>query len=357
MAVTFFCAVMMLCSMTSSAQGISAQSAIVYDCATGRVLYEKNPNQKSLIASTTKIMTGYLVAQNCDPDQKVTIPAEACGIEGSSLYLKPGEQLTIRQLLYGLMLQSGNDAAVALAICSHGSVPAFVDAMNEKAAELGLCQTHFANPNGLDDDGNYSTAADLAKLTAAALDNTLFAQVVATKTMKIPGRNLANHNKMLWRYEGADGVKTGFTKAAGRILVSSATRDGRQLVAVTINAPDDWNDHKIMLDDAFADFTQRVLVEPGQMICELAVVGGTKTYCNVVADEKICFPMAEGERVSYNILAPDFLYAPVEQGTCVGTAEICIDGKPIAQCQLLAQDTVTAARKEERTIWQKIFGN
>ncbi len=231
---------------------VSAQSAILYDCTASRVLYEKNADKKALIASTTKIMTGLLIAEQCDLDEDVSIPEEAVGVEGSSLYLKNGEVLSVGDLLYGLMLQSGNDAAVALAIHCGGSVEAFVSMMNEKADELHLSGAHFANPNGLDDEGNYATARDLALLTQYALENETFAEVVSTKTATLGGnRAVTNHNKLLWRYDGCIGVKTGFTRAAGRILVSAAERDGRRLVAVTIGAPDDWNDHTKLLDYGF----------------------------------------------------------------------------------------------------------
>lgn len=231
---------------------VSAKSAILYDCTASRVLYEKNADCQSLIASTTKIMTGLLVSERCNLADVVEIPAEAVGVEGSSLYLKPGETLTVEDLLYGLMLQSGNDAAVALAIHCGGSVEEFVALMNQKAAELQLTGTHFANPNGLDDAENYATARDLAVLTQYALDNPVFAQVVRTKTATLGGnRAVTNHNKLLWRYDGCIGVKTGFTRAAGRILVSAAERDGRRLVVVTIGASDDWNDHTKLLDYGF----------------------------------------------------------------------------------------------------------
>ena len=199
------------------------------------MLYAHNADQPGLIASTTKIMTALLVAEQCNPDARVKIPPEATGIEGSSMYLTAGEVLTVRDLLYGLMLHSGNDAAVALAIFCAGDVGAFVDRMNQRAGQLGLRQTEFANPNGLDSEHNRSTARDLAWLAACALENDLFREVVSTRTYTNGLRTMTNHNKLLWRYEGAIGVKTGYTRAAGRILVSAAERDGRRLVAVTMS--------------------------------------------------------------------------------------------------------------------------
>ena len=237
----------------ASAPSVSAQCAIVTDAETGEVLYAKNPDQRSLIASTTKIMTGWLVCRDLDLEETYSVPPEAVGVEGSSLYLQEGETLTGEALLYGLMLHSGNDAAVTLAVACRGSQEAFTARMNRAARALGLDNTSYANPHGLDSEGNYSTARDLATLTAAALRDETFRRVVSTKTVTVDGdRVLTNHNKLLWRCEGCIGVKTGYTKAAGRILVSACQRGGRTLICVTLNAPDDWQDHCALYDWAYA---------------------------------------------------------------------------------------------------------
>lgn len=246
-----FALTLLLAGAPAQALSLSASSACLLDCSSGRILYAKDAATPRLIASTTKIMTALLIAEQCNPDARVRIPTEAVGIEGSSMYLEAGEILTVRDLLYGLMLHSGNDAAVALAIYCAGDAGSFVDRMNQRAEQLGLQQTEFANPNGLDNEHNRSTAEDLARLAACALENELFREVVSTKTYTNGIRTMTNHNKLLWRYEGAIGVKTGYTRAAGRILVSAAERDGRRLVAVTMNAPDDWNDHTRLLDYGF----------------------------------------------------------------------------------------------------------
>ena len=193
------------------------------DALTGRVIYEKNAKEQSLIASTTKIMTALIVCEQCNVLDRMRIPKEAVGIEGSSMYLQEGEVLTLQELLYGLMLRSGNDAAVALAIYCGGTVEGFAELMNDKARLLGMENSHFVNPNGLDAPEHYSTAADLAVLAAYAMENPIFYKTVSAKSVTVGQRQLTNHNKLLWRVEGADGVKTGYTKAAGRILVSSAT--------------------------------------------------------------------------------------------------------------------------------------
>ncbi len=231
---------------------VSAKSAALLDGTTGEFLYEKNGDQRALIASTTKIMTGLLVCEAGDLGRTVTVPETAAGTEGSSMYLKSGETLTRRELLYGMMLHSGNDAALTLAISVSGSEAAFVRQMNWRACALNLTQTHFANPHGLDSGENYSTALDLARLAQAALQNEQFRAVVSTKTITCAGRTLTNHNKLLWRYDGCIGVKTGYTRHAGRILVSAAERGGRMLIAVTISDPDDWRDHVSLLDYGFA---------------------------------------------------------------------------------------------------------
>lgn len=241
---------------------VSARCAALMDAATGEILYEKNGAQRALIASTTKIMTGLLVSECGELDRLVTVPDAAVGLEGSSMYLQKDERLQVQELLYGMMLHSGNDAALALAIVLAGSEQAFVRQMNQRAAALGLRQTHFANPHGLDSGQNYSTALDLAALARAAMDHTVFRAVVGTKTITCAGRTLTNHNKLLWRYTGCTGIKTGYTRSAGRILVSAAERGGRELIAVTIADPDDWHDHTALLDYGFAVLAQRTPVYP-----------------------------------------------------------------------------------------------
>ncbi len=208
----FFCV-----EAAAAAPENGAHSAILLDAESGRVLYEKNADVPSLIASTTKIMTGLLVCETCDLNAEFTIPPECAGIEGSSMYLAAGERYTVRELLYGLMLESGNDAAMALAICCEGSVAAFVARMNARARELGLRQTHFENPSGLDAEGHGSTARELARLACAAMENRTFYEIVSTRTATVHGRTLTNHNRLLWQYDGAVGIKTGYTRAAGRI--------------------------------------------------------------------------------------------------------------------------------------------
>ena len=243
---------------------LSARSAILMDADSGEILLSLRAQERSLIASTTKIMTAFLICEGESLDRAVSVPDEAVGIEGSSMYLRRGETLTVRDLLYGMMLHSGNDAAAALAIVHSGSLSRFTALMNRRAWELGLQETHFTNPHGLDSEDNYSTASDLALLTRAALRNEAFRTVVSAKSAVCAGRTLTNHNKLLWRVEGCIGVKTGYTRKAGRILVSAAERGGRMLIAVTICDPDDWRDHRALYDYGFSMLAQRTPVYPQQ---------------------------------------------------------------------------------------------
>lgn len=319
---------------------VSAESAVLIDAASGRVLWANRASERALIASTTKIMTGLLIAELTASESLVTITDEAAGMEGSSLYLQAGDTLSAETLLYGMMLHSGNDAAAALAIHTAGSIPAFVDIMNRKAAALGLENTHFSNPHGLDDEDHYSTALDLAKLTAYAMDNTLFRNVVSTKTISCGDRTFVNHNKLLWNYEGAVGVKTGYTRKAGRILVSCAERDGRRLIAVTINAPDDWNDHRRMLDYGFQEYEQVHLVKAGETLATVPLMNGTKAYGCAAAAEDCFYPVHPMDKVSIQCQIKEFEYAPVLAGGHAGQVLIMINGEPAAQLPLYWKSSV-----------------
>ena len=338
------------------ASAISAEKAILMDAVTGRVLYERNANEQSLVASTTKIMTALVVCEHCNVLDRVRIPAEAVGIEGSSLYLREGEVLTVQDLLYGLMLHSGNDAAVALAIYCGGTVEGFAELMNDKARALGLENTHFVNPHGLDAAEHYSTASDLAVLAAYAMEDPIFRQTVSTKTVTAGERSLRNHNKLLWQVDGAEGVKTGFTKAAGRILVSSASRNGRRLVAVTINAPDDWNDHAQLLEEGFSRYELRQIVAAGECIGTLDVVGGDGSQVSLMAAEGFFFPVAEDETVTLGIPGPGFVYAPVVEGADAGSARICVEGHRVGGVAVRYGKTVELSTEEEQSLWERLFG-
>lgn len=247
----------LLITQNAIAVDLSARAAALIDGKSGKVLFEKNKDERLPMASTTKIMTGLLACESKKMKKVVTVSPVASGTEGSSLWLEPGEKQTLENLTYGLMLRSGNDAAVAIAEYLGGSTEAFALMMNERAKKIGVQNTGFQNPNGLDAEGHFTTAYDLALISREAMKNKKFRKIVSTKSKTIPwessewDRSLTNHNKMLWRYEGCNGIKTGFTKKSGRCLVTSAKRGKTELICVTLNAPDDWNDHTKMLDYGF----------------------------------------------------------------------------------------------------------
>lgn len=299
------------------AGAMSAQSAVVIDADTGEVRYEHNADAVLPMASTTKIMTAIVAIEQGDIDRTYTIKPEYTQTEGSSMYLKPGETVSIRDTLYGLILMSGNDAALAIA-GECGGQEAFVQAMNDKAEALGLTNTHFENPNGLDGEIHHTTARELAKLTAYALQNPDFREIVSTKNITCAGRTMVNHNKMLSLYEGAIGVKTGYTKKCGRCLVSAAERNGRTLIAVTLNDPDDWSDHCTMLDEAFAQYTPVTLHEAGDTVGEVTVEGGTAQSVPLIAGHEVTAYLAPGEQVTDSLRGRPFVYATVAGGDYYG---------------------------------------
>jgi serine-type D-Ala-D-Ala carboxypeptidase (penicillin-binding protein 5/6) len=254
-----------------AAPSVSAQRAILMDGETGRVLFEKDAHSTSRIASITKIMTAVLAIESGKMDEKVTVSPNAEGTEGSSLYLKAGEKIKLEDLVYGLMLRSGNDSAVAIAEAVGGSLEGFVHLMNQKAAEIGMKNSHFSNPHGLDDhEDHYSTAYDMALLTKYAMENEHYKKISGTKVHTAPNpeekwdRKWKNKNRMVTElYKHSTGGKTGYTKRAKRTLVSTASKDGENLIAVTLNAPDDWNDHIGMFEYGFEQFDYKTVLEDG----------------------------------------------------------------------------------------------
>lgn len=285
---------------------VSAQAAVLLDAESGRVLYEKNGHEPLRIASITKIMTAIVAIELGDLDDVVTVSPNASGVEGSSIYLLPGEKLSLEDLLYGLMLRSGNDAAVAIAEHIGGSVEGFVFLMNQKARELGMEHTVFSNPHGLDThEEHYSTAYDMALLSAYAMKNETFAQIVATKrkTVPMPGeewdRVWYNKNRLLSMYPYADGIKTGYTKRAGRTLVSSSTKDGHRLIAVTLNAPNDWQDHMALYEYGYRKYRQVTLAQEGALVHheKLTRKDGQFIYMNTFK-----YPLQKEEKVRKKIV-------------------------------------------------------
>lgn len=330
----------------------SAGACVLVHADTGQTLYAKNADKHMLIASTTKIMTALVVIDRCDPNAQVTVKPEWTGIEGSSMYLKAGETYSVKDLLYGLLLVSGNDAATALAGFCGGSIEGFAKLMNQQAAELGLQNSHFQNPHGLDADGHYSTAADMAVITCAAMKKPLFAEIVGTKSATVHGQTLVNHNKLLWNYDGALGVKTGYTMAAGRILVSCAERDGLKLVCVTISDPNDWTDHKALFDWGFANYEYKSVVPLGT-VCELPVIGGTKENIALRANGETSVLLKKGAELSMTLELPPFVYAGFRQGECAGHIFIKADGQDLCEYPLIYAESIDVAVPGRTSAWQR----
>lgn len=332
---------------------VSARSAVLIDKASGRILYEKNACEKLPMASTTKIMTALIACESGKTEETVKTSAFASGTEGSSLWLKVGEEQKMENLLYGLMLKSGNDAAVALAEHLGGSVEAFSLIMNERAKEIGALNTNFVNPHGLDAEGHFTTAYDLALIAREAMKNKDFKKIVSTKTYAIPmegelwDRALKNHNKMLWLYDGCNGVKTGFTKKCGRCLVTSAAREGKELICVTLNAPSDWSDHKELLDYGFENYEKKVLFKKGEKVKKYVYDKkyGKKVW--LVSDENISVLVKKGEKTS---IKKEYkkLDLPAKKGTVCGEMRVLCGEEEIMRVPLVTKNSVDKTKLLEK---------
>ena len=282
----------------------SAQSAVVMEQSSHRVLFAKNSNAHLPMASTTKIVTALTVLNHVNLNDVVEVSPKAVGIEGSSIYLRAGEHLTVRELLYGLMLRSGNDSAVALALHVAGSVEAFAEMMNETASKYGCTDSHFVNPHGLHDDNHYTSAHDLGVLTCVAMENSDFRDIVSTKTVRISNegmeydRVLTTKNKLLSNFADADGVKTGYTKKAGRCFVGSATRGGMQVVVVVLNCGPMFEETADMLNTAFANYKLQTVI-PQNKICGSRIEKGKQVY--YACPDRYAYPVTKGEQLTTEI--------------------------------------------------------
>ena len=336
--------------------GVSAASAILVDAGSGRVLYEKDAHARRPIASTTKLLTALVAAESgIGLQETVTIQREDTLTEGSSMYLKVGEEVTVEALLYGLLLQSGNDAALALARACAGDTASFVAKMNEKARALGMEDSQFANPNGLDDPGHWSTAADMAKLAAACMDDELVAKIVSTQSISLGGRTFVNHNKLLGQYQGCVGMKTGYTQEAGRTLVSAARREGQLLLCVTLDAPDDWRDHAALFDYGFETYPRRLLAAAGQRFGALPVEGALVPLAVVRTVDEVWWPLAQGEEVRVELELPAQLTAPVAADAVVGALVFSVDGERVGQSRLALEAAVHRDAAEEPGLWERLL--
>lgn len=337
------------------AVGTNASCAILMDAGSGRVLYEQNIHETRLIASITKLMTALVAVEQAeDLDAVVRVKGEWLGSEGSSIYLAAGEEITLRGLLYGLLLQSGNDAAMAIACCTAGSVEEFVSLMNSRAAELGMKDSSFANPSGLNDDGHYSSAYDMALLARACLDNRTVAEICATRSITIGTRTFVNHNKLLYLYEGCVGMKTGFTEKAGRTLVSAAARDGQTLICVTLNDGDDWNDHRKLLDYGFETYPRQTLCAPGEVLGSVPVEGSLIPAVAAVTAEEVGYPLADGEELAMDVDLVKSIRAPFEAGEPIGEAVWKKNGETVARVPLVAQRGAGLDVREPLPFWEKL---
>lgn len=334
---SIFLVLCLLCPVCHALDGpqVSAASAILMDAGSGRVLYEKDVHTRRLIASTTKLMTALVAVESTpDLDAKIRVTGEYQA-EGSSMYLRVGEELTLKELLYGLLLASGNDAALAIAGGCAGSVETFVDWMNQRAGSLGMADTHFVNPNGLDSEEHYSTAYDMALLAQEVLKHEDLMGLVSTRSAYVAGRSLTNHNKLLWRYEGCMGMKTGYTDAAGRTLVSCAKRGEQTLICVTLKDRDDWNDHAGLFDYGFQNYPTRQLARKDKVFRTLPVTGSLLPQVEVITASDVVYPLAEGERVRAKIMLPGLVGAPVREGTVAGRLSFLVGEEPVGETYLL----------------------
>lgn len=353
--------ILIVCTPVTYAADISAQYACMINAQTLEPVYEKSAHERHSMASTTKIMTAITALEMCSGDEIVTVSANASRQEGSSLYLKPGEKIRLEDLLYGLMLNSGNDAAVAVAEHVSGSVGAFADEMNKKAAEIGAADTSFKNPNGLDEEGHFSTAYDMAIIGAYAMRNEKFREIVGTQkktaALENSGTKLyfSNHNKLLKQLDYVNGIKTGYTKATGRCLVSSAEIDGMSFIICTLNAPDDWNDHKKLYEYAKNEYERRAVIKEGRFLkneyidgMTVSVCAGADVYAAVKKNGRF-----EGE-VCVNI--SESIKLPIKKGDRIGMCGLYENGRCIAEFDAVSGEDVIKAKKNIFSLFKLFFG-
>lgn len=330
---------------------INAESAILVDAESMRVLFEYNSYAKLPMASTTKIMTALIALEKGNINDMVRVDRDAVGIEGSSIYLYEDEIISLEDLLYGLMLRSGNDAAMAIGKHIAGDIENFVKLMNEKAEEIGANNTNFTNPHGLHDDNHYTTAYDLALITSRAMEVEKFKEISKTKSW-IANREknniFYNKNKTLWEYEGGDGVKTGYTTKAGRCLVASATRNGMKLIAVVLNDYNWFNDCYVLMDYGFNNYKPYVILERGQFIKKIPVIYGNKDEVNAVIDETFMYPLKKEElnKIKIDYIVKENIIAPINKGDILGYVNIYLDGILIYKGSIVADKDI----KELNTI-------
>lgn len=346
-------------ALKASAENLytSAVGGCVIEAESGRVLFEKNKDKKVPMASTTKIMTAITAIENCENlDEKFEISPKAVGVEGTSLYLRKGDVYSTRDLLYALMLISGNDASVAIAEHVAGSTSEFVTLMNELAKKIGANSTHFANTHGLDADGHYTTAYDLALITAYALNNDTFREIVSTKNTKITNSNgenryLKNKNKLLFTLDGCIGVKTGFTNDAGRCLVSAIERNGMRLVCVVLNCGPMFEESATLLNECTNRFKKVDITSLYNYNNEVEVLDGREKLAKLYTKEKFFYPLTDKEVESLEIVytLPKFIEAPLSKDSEVGKIEVFLN-----KGLLFSEKIYTIEEVKSKTLWQRL---
>lgn len=342
---------------------IDAGSYILMEMETERILAGRDIHERRAMASTTKIMTALLTLEQPDLDTYFTVDSKAILVEGSSMGLLPGDQVTLRGLATGMLLHSGNDSAGAAAVKIGGTTEAFVEMMNERAAEMGLADTHFATPSGLDADDHFSSAYDMAILAKNALENEDFFQICSTFKTQISFGNppydrwLKNHNRLLDEYDGCIGVKTGFTKKAGRCLVSAAQREGITLICVTLSAADDWNVHKKLFDYGFSSVQQIDLATCLPEI-SLPVIGGVadSVPAQIYGDTVLAVLQGEERQITAKIYTEPFYYAPLQKEQKAGEVEFYLGEQKLGCWDLYPQQTVEARVIEKKGFWDRVKG-
>ena len=340
---------------------VNAEAAVVMDADSGRLLYAQNPDKRLANASTTKIMTALLTLEQPDQDRYFTVDSDAIQVEGTTMGLQPGDSVTLHQLAAGMLLPSGNDAAKAAAVEIAGSEEAFVRLMNQRAAELGLENTQYRNPSGLDAEGHYSSARDLAALAAHALENEDFEDIVSKQEIRMAfgnppyNRSLYTTNKLLERYPYAIGVKTGYTDDAGLCLVTAAEKDGTRLIIVTLNGKDDVNTH-MRLYEHFFPLLARVDLSGFTEGLSVPVTGGTRDSVAAVpaAEPEAALLEREYDELTREVELPQFVYAPVQAGQVLGEIRLLSGDKVVWQSALVADSDVPALTRERQGILEFI---
>ncbi len=341
---------------------VKADSAIVIDMDSRSVLYQKSADVIRGMASTTKIMTALIAIENGNPDQEFLIPKNAVGIEGSSVYLSEGEPLTLRELLYCLLLESGNDAATAIAICVGGSEEAFIKMMNERASELGLEHTNFTNPHGLSDPDHHTTARELAIITAEAMQETLFREICATKAKSVRrdgienARTLTNHNKLLTSFDGANGVKTGYTERDGKCLVSSATRDGLTVIAVTLDDPSPTATHAELLNKSLTEFSRVRIAKAGEIKAVIPINNGSADFITATNTADVFATLPRGQAFKIELSSADSVDAPVDILSPLATATVTAGGKEVYIINLESTEEIEVKKGFFDNLIDKFFG-